>query len=669
MPDGEDGGMKVFKKDLFPGSVLRRVIAGSTVVLLAQSAWAVSTPAVSTPTVEQIEARNAAVMQNHYAAAQKDLAAHQVDAAAQQYRIFLADALGELAIAEAHGDEYEKAAPNFDEALSLAPNSPALLVEYAELALRTGRLAKAEKLSRQILHNYPKDKSAEARAYSVLGRTLLKEGNGTAARKALAQAVSLNPNFPNGYDLAVACLSVEDQKCAQKIFDEMKSGYGNKAILHMFFGQAYMDSDFQNKAVGEFQQAIALDSKLPGAHYSLAAAYLTSGHHVAEAEGQLREEIALYPKEAMAHAALGHLEAGQQNYADAEKELLTAAKLAPKDPDTFLYLGQLYAAMHETAKAEAALRQSIALTTDIMRNHNQVQKAHFLLGRLLLQSGDRAAAQEQMEISQKMMNENLSRARNQLANYYDQGAGGAGSKAAPVVKTAVMETKASEQAAQAAAGFAARVGSFIANSFNNLGAIAATRGDVEFAYECFSQAKQWNPQMPGLNANLGRAAFSSFHFAEAVGPLTDYLVLHPNDETMRAALGVSLYMTKHYAKARAALAPVIASGKVTDEVSFIYADCLVKTGQTAEGIAQLKALVAKLPQEENLRRVLGEAYAADGEMADAVRAYEAAEKLDAKDPEVHLDLATAYKKLGRAAEAAREMQQYQTLTSKSGGKG
>lgn len=616
---------------------------------------------------DTVALKNEKILQMHYQAAMKYQSAKQLSEAAQQYRVFLADALGELAIAQAHGYEYGKAAPNFDVALSLAPNSPALLVEYSEAALQAGRLNKAAALAEKVIRTYPKNKNATERAYSLLGRAQLKTGKSAEARKALEKAVALNPNFENGYDLAVACLNLEDQKCAARMFEKLKSGYGDKAIVHMLFGQAYMESDFQGKAAGEFKEAIAKNNKLPGAHYSLAAAYLVAGQHVPEAEAQLRQEIALFPKEAMAHAALGHLEAGQKKYAEAEKELQTAAALGPDDPDTFLYLGQLYAAMHETAKAEAALRKSIALTKDITRNHDQVQKAHFLLGRLLLQSGDRAGAQKQMQISQAMMNKNLSRAREQLAKYYDQGEGSAGGGSAPVVKTTAMETRASRTAAQAAAGFAQRVGPYVANSFNNLGAIAATQGNVKQAYEYFSHAKEWDPTMPGLNENLGRAAFSSFHFAEAVAPLTAYVKAHPDDEAMRSALGVSLYMTKDYARARMALQPVMQDKNVTDEISFIYAECLAKTGQTREGIARLKALEAKMPQEEDLRRVLGEAYVRAGEMSSAVRELEAAERLDGKDAQVHLDLARAYKKLGRGQDAAREMQQYQSLRGKGSG--
>ena len=61
-----------------------------------------------------------------------------------------------------------------------------------------------------------------AQAHQVLGRALLKLNQDQEARKELEAAVALDPTFPNGYDLAVACLDLDDEKCAVQIFDEME---------------------------------------------------------------------------------------------------------------------------------------------------------------------------------------------------------------------------------------------------------------------------------------------------------------------------------------------------------------------------------------------------------------------------------------------------------------
>ncbi len=100
----------------------------------------------------------------------------------------------------------------------------------------------------------------------------------------------LDPTFENGYELAVADLDLGDGKSAAKIFSEMLTSFGDTAAIHMYFGQAYGRSDFQDDAVAEFQKAIAKDDRLPGVHYSLAAAYLsTSGSSkLPEAERELK---------------------------------------------------------------------------------------------------------------------------------------------------------------------------------------------------------------------------------------------------------------------------------------------------------------------------------------------------------------------------------------------
>ena len=167
-------------------------------------------------------AHDDSILQRRYDAAQKFQAANDLDHAAQQYRIFIADALEGFALGRARAGQYDKAANDFDTALILVPDFPAMKIQYA--------------------------------------------------------AVALDPTFENGYELAIAELDLGDGPDAAKIFSEMLASLGDTATIHMYFGQAYGRSDFQNDAVAEFEKAIAKRDKLPGVHYSLAAAYLsTSG--------------------------------------------------------------------------------------------------------------------------------------------------------------------------------------------------------------------------------------------------------------------------------------------------------------------------------------------------------------------------------------------------------
>ena len=87
----------------------------------------------------------------------------------------------------------------------------------------------------------------------------------------------------------------------------------------------------------------------------------------------------------------------------------------PKNPDAFLYLGQMYFDTNRIVEAAADLRKAIQLTTDNSRNHYQIQKAHFLLGRILMQQHREQEAHAEMRIAHTFADKALSKDRTQLA--------------------------------------------------------------------------------------------------------------------------------------------------------------------------------------------------------------------------------------------------------------
>jgi len=199
---------------------------------------------------------NKSSLRQHYIEAQELQQARKLNEAAGQYRAFLADALGELAVGYGLVQDYPQAAPLFDEALTLEPASPSLLLDYSRTALAAGDLDHAKTLATEYIQRYPGDREKLAQAHHVLGRALLKQNRSQEARKELEAAVALDPTYLNGYDLAVACLDLSDEKCAVQVFTEMEKSFGDTPEIHMAFGRAYGDSDFQPRAVAEFRRAI-----------------------------------------------------------------------------------------------------------------------------------------------------------------------------------------------------------------------------------------------------------------------------------------------------------------------------------------------------------------------------------------------------------------------------
>ena len=643
-------------------------------------------------------------LQRHYNDAQELQRTGRLNEAAEQYRAFLADALGELAMGYGLARDYTQAAPLFDEALTLKPDSPSLLLNYARTALTLGDLDHAKTLATQFIRKNPGNREQLAQAHQVLGRALLKLNRNQEARKELEAAVALDPTFPNGYDLAVACLDLDDEKCAVQIFSEMEKSFGDTAEMHMAFGRAYGDSDFQPRAVTEFRRAIEENPRLPGAHYLLASVLLATGDddsHVQGAEAELKKELVISPNDSMTYAALGKIAATHNNYPEAETYLKKAILLGPQNPDPYLYLGQIYFATNRSPEAETALRECIRLTTDVSRNRYQVQKAHFLLGRILMQKGQEDAAHAEMDITRELANKTLSQDKSKLAGLLDSSGTPDGQAHA---EQASAETRQGIPATDPSALHKVEVVREqiklpVGDSYNNLGAIAATNDDYSDAVKYFERAAVWNPSLEGLDYNWGRAAFAGSQFADAIMPLSRYVKAHPDDAGARSVLAISQFMTGNYPGCVEALEPVIGKTDLAPQAEYVYAESMIRTGRIAAGAERLAALEKAHPEIPDVHRALGEALSQQGEKERALAELRAALQLNSRDPDSHYDLgkcelegndvataipeletavrlspnnekfhhelADAYTAAHRSADAQREMEVYNSLRAQA----
>jgi tetratricopeptide (TPR) repeat protein len=647
------------------------------------------------------------VLKRHYDAAQQLQSAGKLADAAHQYRIFIADALGEMALAQAHIGRYEKAAPLFDEALRLAPNSPGLMIRYAQAAFADKDFPRVQTLCEEVLREYPANTEATAKAHRLLGLVLEKTNREAEAKQQLELAVALEPDFEDGYALAIADLDAGDGDGAAKIFAEMIAGLGDTAELHLEIGRAYLNSDFQPKALPELQKAAAINRHLPGIHYALAMAFLTAGgaDSAVLARSALEAEAALSPKDANVAAQLGRLDLEEHRYDQAGQELQQAISLDPSNPDAFLFLGHLDQETSRDNEAVIALRRSIALTKDPSYNHFQVQKTHYLLGHVLMDLGQTEQGKQEMQLSSALLNESLRHDRVRLQGSVDlaqspeQGVSSMLTAPSPEPENAVAAPALAPSAAIAEeADFERRIAPAIADSYNNLGATAATEGQFEDALTSFERAFEWNPSLEGLDENWARAAILSKHYSEAIAPLTRYLQAHPSDAEKRAELASSEFLCHDYPATLETLQPMLTAIDTQPQLAFIYAASLVKTGRYDEGAGRLLRLRKDDKDEGNTSQfhtALGEAYAGQKNLAAAVAEWEesiqlntsdaapyrllakveleqgkfaqAAEalkkivELDPKDAEAHRQLARTYRRLMRNEDADREEGTYERL--------
>jgi tetratricopeptide (TPR) repeat protein len=610
-------------------------------------------------------------LKRHYDEAQQLQSAGKLAEAAHQYRIFIADALGEMALTQAQLGRYEKAAPLFDETLRLAPNSPGLKIRYAQAAFAAKDFLRVQTLCEGILHDYPANSKATAKAHRLLGLVLEKTNREADARQQLEMAVALEPDFEDGYALAIADLDAGDGDGAAKVFAEMIAGLGDTAELHLEIGRAYLNSDFQPKALPELQKSAAMDHQLPGVHYALAMAFLTAGgaDSAALARSALDAEAKLSPKDSNVAVQLGRLDLQEHRYDQAGQELQQAISLDPSNPDAFLFLGRLD---HETGRdneAVIALRRSIVLTKDPSYNHYQVQKTHYLFGHVLMELGQTEQGKQEMQLSSALLNESLRHDRGRLLGSADA-AQSSGQGIAPTLIAPRLEPENAPAPALASstdiaeeADFERRLAPAIADSYNNLGAAAATVGQFDDALISFERTFEWNPSLEGLDENWAKVAVLSKHYAEAIAPLTRYLQAHPSDTEKRAELASSEFLCKDYPATLGTLQPMLTAIDTLPQLTFLYAASLVKTGRYDEGASRLLRIRKDEENSSQFHTVMGEAYAGQKNLVSAVAEWEESIRLNSADAAPYRSLAQVELEQGKVAQAAANLKKIVELDS------
>jgi tetratricopeptide (TPR) repeat protein len=584
----------------------------------------------------------------HYEIAQDAQTAGNLQRANFEYELFLADALHHLAKGRANAKDFAQAFVWFEEALRLAPHDATLCLDYAGASLASGDVPKAKELAHLAVDGAPRN----AKAHFLLGEILLRLKENQDAKTQLVAAVALDPTFENGYALATVELALNDNQGADKIFREMLTGFGDTAAIRLQIGRAYALAGFPDKAIPQFQKALAKDNHLRGAHYSLGAAYVQSAGEANSPAAALEfhKELRINPDDFLSHLELGHIAQNQNDIAEAEKQLTRAVALNPAYPDSYLYLGQLYSEMERWTEADGALRKAILLTSDDSDNHYQLQSAHYLLGRILLQSGREEEAKNEMQIAQtferlrSLENQGKPVDRSNIEMSADAGKNRQASRSQ-------SPTTSDSQALQAVLSVEKEMAPVIADSYNNMGAIAAENTDFPLALNWFEKASVWNPALEGLDFNWGKAAFTAKRYDQAILSLSRHLTSHPDDKWAREALGTSYYALNNYREALRAWQEVEEQLISTPQLAYAYAVCMVKAGDYAKGVQLLQSLEKTDSQVAAIHIALGDAYASHRSFEQASAEFREALHLIPSDTGVKFRLALSLNELQKWQEA------------------
>jgi tetratricopeptide (TPR) repeat protein len=595
-------------------------------------------------------------MQQHYDAARTFQLSGDNDHAAIEFSAFLTSALRQMASGYFRLGQVDKAAQLFDDALRVSKNDAEVLLDYADLKFRQDKLTEARSLAEEAAKVAPDS----ARMHTLLGQICAAQNDYKAAREHLEQAVVATPTFEIGYLLGITYIHLNDMTRARLVFDDMARGLGETPQLHIYFGRAYGQGEWEalDNAVQEFKKAIAIDPKAPKAHYFLALAYLDRDGEsgFAQVVPELQAELKINPDDARSHYLLGYIATKQHDPKAAEPELRRSAELDPRNPDPLIYLGQIYADADRDAEAEAAMRKALTLAGNASPNDFLIGRAHYVLGRVLLKAGKKEEGQQEL-LASKNIRDKMSRP-DQVKDPKDH----KDPELASLSQTPETRQPGSGVPPPLAPDQQKQVQDYldtlkpaIADAYNNLGVIQAGRKDFAAAADNFRQAGEWNPALETLDRNWGMAAFYANEYEQATGPLSRQLEKQPDDVRLRAALGLSYFMTQNFGKTVDTLKPIQTQVDGDPGLSYAYAVSILKLGDYNEGIRRLKALGEGSDKSADIHMLLGEAYADQHEYDPALQEYRKSLAIDPNRAQTHYFAGVALIRQGNPKDAVEEL--------------
>jgi predicted Zn-dependent protease len=260
-----------------------------------------------------------------------------------------------------------------------------------------------------------------------------------------------------------------------------------------------------------------------------------------------------------------------------------------------------------------------------------------------------------MNIARELANKTLEQDKSKLAGLLDTSGPQDAPVAAAASKTTAVTTADSETLRHVES-MRDQIRLPVADTYNNLGAIAATDNDYSHAVTYFKHAAMWNPSLEGLDYNWGRAAFAGSQFADAIPPLSRYVKSHPNDAGAQSVLAISQFMTGNYHGCIEALEPAIGKTDLAPQAEYVYAESMIRIGRIASGVERLEALEKVHPEIPDVHRALGEAWGQQGEKQRALEELRTAIQLSPSDADSHYDLGKMELESGDTAAAISELE-------------
>jgi tetratricopeptide (TPR) repeat protein len=264
--------------------------------------------------------------------------------------------------------------------------------ELGSTYYKKGDFVKAIASLKQALDEEPDDREAT----QLLGLSYYLSGRPAEAIPFLEKVQSWFPraNVDAAYILGIAYIQTKDYPHARTAFARMFDVPPDSAAAYLFTARMLLRQEFDPVAEEYAQKAVALDPKLPLAHYLLGELHLYKSR-VPEAIAEFEKEIALNPANAATYYKLADAYSRVQKYDDAERLLQRSIWLDATSTGPYILMGKVLQKKGELELAVRALQRAIS-----MDPNNPI--SHHLLGQTYRDMGKKEEADAELKLGEQL---------------------------------------------------------------------------------------------------------------------------------------------------------------------------------------------------------------------------------------------------------------------------
>lgn len=272
------------------------------------------------------------------------------------------------------------------------PRMKGLNREFGVAYYKHGDFMTASQYLQPALQQDPND----GEATQLLGLSYYFSGRPAQAVPLLEKVNSWYPsaNVDASYVLGICYIQLHNYEQARKAFATMYGVPPNSAPAYLFAARMLLREEFDPIAEQYARQAIALDPKLPLAHYFLGELYLYKSR-IPESITQFQQELALDPAHAPTYYKLADAYTRVLKWDDAERLLQRSIWLDSTASGPYILMGKVLLNKGEPQVAVRTLKHALH-----MDPNNYI--AHHLLGECYRALGDSQQAADELKFASQL---------------------------------------------------------------------------------------------------------------------------------------------------------------------------------------------------------------------------------------------------------------------------